>query len=56
MKWEEDADPEDADEDDNAEFDKMRKVGEILSSAIFCCNFNAACKGITHFLGFYPRN
>lgn len=25
MKWEEDADPEDADEDDNAEFDKMRK-------------------------------
>lgn len=33
MKWEEDADPEDADEDDNAEFDKMRKVGENLSNA-----------------------
>jgi Exportin-T len=26
MKWDPDADPDDIDEDDNAEFDKMRKV------------------------------
>lgn len=26
MKWDPDADPADADEDDNAEFEKMRKV------------------------------
>jgi exportin-T len=26
MKWDPDADPDDVDEDDNAEFDKMRKV------------------------------
>lgn len=37
MKWGEDPDPEDADEDDTAEFDKMRKVSscscESVSSA-----------------------
>lgn len=26
MKWDPDADPDDVDEDDNAEFEKMRKV------------------------------
>lgn len=26
MKWDEDADPDDADEDDNAEFERLRKV------------------------------
>jgi exportin-T len=26
MKWDPDADPDDMDEDDNAEFEKMRKV------------------------------
>ena len=26
MKWDPDADPDDVDEDDNAEFDKIRKV------------------------------
>lgn len=31
MKWDEDSDPDDLDEDDNAEFDKMRKVKDYPS-------------------------
>jgi hypothetical protein len=31
MKWDPDADPDDVDEDDNAEFDKMRKVPITVS-------------------------
>jgi hypothetical protein len=31
MKWDESAEPDDQDDDDNAEFDKLRKVSEIIA-------------------------
>lgn len=34
LKWDEAADVEDADDDDNAEFEKIRKVGKFRSSLL----------------------
>lgn len=34
MKWEEDADPEDPDEDDNVEFEKMRKENFLTATQL----------------------
>jgi len=30
MKWDEEANPDDVDDDDNAEFEKLRKVNTII--------------------------
>ncbi len=35
MKWDSEADPDDLDEDDNAEFEKLRRVCTLLIIIIF---------------------
>ena len=35
LKWDEDADVEDADEEDNAEFERLRKVSDVSSINLY---------------------
>lgn len=35
LKWDEDADVEDADEEDNAEFERLRKVSDVSNINLY---------------------
>lgn len=53
MKWDEEADPDDADEDDNAEFDKIRKV--CPQSGCFGIRYGLTLSaGTANLHGFHP--
>jgi hypothetical protein len=53
MKWDEEPDPDDADEDDIAEFDKMRKASHSYTAISIWTSSIETILGPACFLGFH---